>query len=74
MVGYTSFHAPVIAVTVSGALTYQQSAEIMKNIGCEGAIMLDGGSSTSMYEKNNGMLKNSAIYRQIANAIVISNK
>jgi len=69
-----SNNAPVIVATIRGVLSYQQSAEIMHNIGCKGAIMLDGGSSTSMYEQNNGIVVNSSFFRGIANAIIITSK
>jgi len=79
MIGYSSDNAPIIAATVSGRLTYQQSADIMKNIGCQGAIMLDGGNSTAIYA-NNRVLHDTGTpvpflgQRMIPNAIFITNK
>jgi hypothetical protein len=77
MMGYTSTHAPVIVSTIRGTLTYKQSAEIMLNIGCYGAIRLDGGNSTAMSERNAGISKESGSpiplmgKRRIPNVIVI---
>ena len=75
IIGYTSDNAPIIVSTTDNSkLTYAQAAQIMQNLGAEGAIMLDGGNSTSFYEKTNGMIEESPFFRPIPNFIVISDK
>jgi len=76
MIGYTSDNATIL-VSAANKLSWEQSAQIMSNLGCYGAVMLDGGTSTSMYARgygSNGIIHSSPEYRPLPNAIVISNK
>ncbi len=48
----TLYNGRIILVSV-GAATIQQMRELMLSLGCEDAVNLDGGSSTSMYVNGN---------------------
>lgn len=43
-------------VESSSGLTYNQCAKFLKSKGCKHGIPLDGGGSSGMYTKNNGMI------------------
>jgi exopolysaccharide biosynthesis protein len=76
-IGYTSDNNLII-VTVDGrekasaGMTLNELAVLMKNLGCENAMNLDGGSSSAMFVKNK--IVNDAINKEgalVSNTLVI---
>ena len=55
-IGYASATGKMFLVTVTSGVTLTQMARIMKGLGCDYAMNLDGGGSTQMYVKNTGEL------------------
>lgn len=57
-VGYTKDNMLIIVTVDRGGVSLYQLATIMKSLGCTRAINLDGGTSTNLYIKNQGLLAN----------------
>ena len=55
-VGYDSSTGKVFLVAVATNITLTRMARIMKGLGCDYAMALDGGGSTQMYVKGTGEL------------------
>ena len=53
-VGYNSATGKVYLVAVTSNVTQTRMALIMKGLGCDYAMGLDGGNSTQMYVKDTG--------------------
>ena len=53
-IGYNSTTGKVYLVAVTSNVTLTRMARIMKGLGCDYAMALDGGGSTQMYVKNTG--------------------
>ncbi|MFN8673990.1 MAG: phosphodiester glycosidase family protein [Candidatus Sericytochromatia bacterium] len=57
-----------IMMSVTGRVTFNKLAKIMKKLGAKEALALDGGGSTEMYIYGKNMTSN---YRPVTNAIVV---
>lgn len=55
-IGYNSSSGKVFLVAVISNVTLTKMARIMKSLGCDYAMALDGGGSTQMYVKGSGEL------------------
>lgn len=55
-VGYNSASGKIYLVAVTSNVSHTQMARIMKGLGCDYAMALDGGGSTQMYVKGTGEL------------------
>lgn len=55
-IGYNASTGKIFLVAVTSNVTMTQMARIMKGLGCDYAMALDGGGSTQMYVKNTGGL------------------
>lgn len=55
-IGYNSSDGQFYLVVVTSSVTMTQLARIMKGIGCDYAMNLDGGQSSQMYIKDSGEL------------------
>ncbi len=77
-IGYTK-NNEIIIITIDGreetsvGMTLWETSKLMKDLGCEFAMNLDGGGSSVMYV--NGKIENSPPYKEgiaISNAIVVN--
>ena len=59
-IGYDSATGNVYLCVVSTSITQTGLARVMKGLGCDYAMNLDGGSSSGMYVKGSGMYGNSS--------------
>ena len=59
-IGYDSATGNVYLCIVSTSITQTGLARVMKGLGCDYAMNLDGGSSSGMYVKGSGMYGNSS--------------
>lgn len=59
-IGYKSSTGEVFLCVVSSNITLTGMARVMKGIGCDYAMNLDGGGSSGMYVKGSGMYGNSS--------------
>ena len=57
-IGYVSDTGMIFLVTVTSNVTLTRMALIMKGLGCDYAMNLDGGGSTQMYVSGKGELTN----------------
>lgn len=59
-IGYDSSTGKMYLCVVSSDITQTGLARVMKGLGCDYAMNLDGGSSSGMYVKGKGMFGNSS--------------
>lgn len=66
-IGYNSATGEVFLCVTSSSVTHTQMARIMKGLGCDNAMNLDGGGSSGLYLKGTGMKGNSS--RAVASTV-----